>query len=439
MNPTGYLRILPVVLFASLLFACQPNEQTTQNPETAEVPVEAVVDTNEFEYGAPTITALPIDDFTNKGLDYLAEAQHPNGGWGGGSHSAQSVRDPHAVATDPATTAFVAMAMLRTGSTIHSGQYKDHLRKATGYLLKVIEESPESGPQITTQRGTQPQSKLGANIDPMFAAQFLSRIAEDGGSDGEFGSRIRPAIAKCIEKIQGSQATDGSWGREGWAPVLQSTMANSALEMADIAGVEVDSMVLEKSRDYQKSNFDEDGNVNAADGAGIELYSITGNVRANAKEYKEAEYYLDKAKAEGKVSDTATVTEESLIKSGVPSAKAGKMTRAYSQVQTAKSKLTDETVLSGFGNNGGEEFLSYMMTSESMVVSGEEEWQEWHGKMSDRFKKIQNQDGSWSGHHCITSPVFCTAAVVMAVTADRDNFVLELSKGTVGSKNKVSQ
>jgi hypothetical protein len=39
--------------------------------------------------------------------------------------------------------------------------------------------------------------------------------------------------------------------------------------------------------------------------------------------------------------------------------------------------------------------------------------------MSNRLERVQNADGSWSGHHCITSPVFSTAAVLMTLTADR--------------------
>jgi hypothetical protein len=60
-----------------------------------------------------------------------------------------------------------------------------------------------------------------------------------------------------------------------------------------------------------------------------------------------------------------------------------------------------------------------MMTSESLAAGGGEDWEEWHDKMYDRLEKVQNPDGSWSGHHCITSPVFCTAAVILTMTADR--------------------
>ena len=75
-------------------------------------------------------------------------------------------------------------------------------------------------------------------------------------------------------------------------------------------------------------------------------------------------------------------------------------------------RLADEQLLSGFGSNGGEEYLSYLQTSESLVIAGGDEWEPWKKKMGARLAKIQSQDGSWTGHHCITSPVFCTAAVL---------------------------
>jgi hypothetical protein len=32
---------------------------------------------------------------------------------------------------------------------------------------------------------------------------------------------------------------------------------------------------------------------------------------------------------------------------------------------------------------------------------------------------VQNQDGSWTGHHCITGQTFCTAAALLTLMADR--------------------
>ena len=56
-----------------------------------------------------------------------------------------------------------------------------------------------------------------------------------------------------------------------------------------------------------------------------------------------------------------------------------------------------EDVMSGFGNNGGEEFLSYLQTGESMIINKDQSWQNWYENMSGRLLKIQNNDGSWQG------------------------------------------
>ena len=76
--------------------------------------------------------------------------------------------------------------------------------------------------------------------------------------------------------------------------------------------------------------------------------------------------------------------------------------------------------MEGFGNNGGEEFLSFLQTGESLIVNQDETWKNWYDDMSGRIIKIQNTDGSWNGHHCITSPVFCTATSLLLLTVEND-------------------
>jgi hypothetical protein len=60
------------------------------------------------------------------------------------------------------------------------------------------------------------------------------------------------------------------------------------------------------------------------------------------------------------------------------------------------------------------------MTGESLVIGGNNDWKSWYEKMSGRLVQIQNTDGSWNGHHCITSPVFCTATCLLILSIDKD-------------------
>ncbi|MBT8401592.1 MAG: hypothetical protein KJO98_14035 [Rhodothermia bacterium] len=203
--------------------------------------------------------------------------------------------------------------------------------------------------------------------------------------------------------------------------MLQSAAANSALEAAAKAGRKVDQEMLDRSREYQRKNVDTaSGEVRTEAAAGISLYSIASNQRATAPEAKEALDRIKKAKDEGRLEEDADITLDNLQKAGYGRDRAAQVYESYQQNEITKKMLQDDRVLSGFGNNGGEEFLSYMMTSESLVVTGDQQWASWYERMNDLFSRVQNSSGSWSGHHCITSPVFCTAAVILTMTADRD-------------------
>ena len=130
------------------------------------------------------------------------------------------------------------------------------------------------------------------------------------------------------------------------------------------------------------------------------------------------------AKDKGDLKQEAEVSEENLQKIGVDSDRAKNLANANAAAKAQVKRLNDETLLRGFGNNGGEEFLSYLMTSESLIITGGDAWQQWNTKMKSRLAKIQNPNGSWNGHHCISSPVFCTAAVLQCITTDRDAGIL---------------
>jgi hypothetical protein len=83
------------------------------------------------------------------------------------------------------------------------------------------------------------------------------------------------------------------------------------------------------------------------------------------------------------------------------------------------ARLDDKQFVAGFGSNGGEEFLSYMNIAESLVVKGGDAWKKWDSEMTANLNRVQNGDGSWSGHHCITGRTFCTSTALLVLMADR--------------------
>lgn len=370
-----------------------------------------------FIYKTPQRVKASIGD----AMGWIMEAQLKSGGWGAGSHGRQDITDPHAVKADPATTAMVAMAILRCENKIVNGKYSDHLSRALQYLLKQVENSADNDANITDLQGTQPQVKLGQNIDVVLTSQFLTNISDYLNSDVQLKQRVTKCNQVCVAKIQRGQNANGSLKGAGWAGVLQSSFANNAVETAKEKGVKVDEKKLDESRNYQKKNFDvKTQNISTEEAAGVMLYSISGTARASAKEAGEAKSKVEKAKREGKLAATEPVTVGNLKKAGLSDTDAMKYGTAYEINQAAKQQAQREDVMSGFGNNGGEEFLSYLQTGEGLIMSKDVEWKKWYDNITGHLVKIQNDDGSWNGHHCITSPVFCTATSLLILSVNND-------------------
>ncbi len=203
--------------------------------------------------------------------------------------------------------------------------------------------------------------------------------------------------------------------------MLQSSLANNAIETAKDKGANVDEKKLEKSRNYQKGNYDaKSSSAKTEDAAGIMLYSISGSARASAKESRMAKEKIAQAKKQGVIPESAPVTAENLEKAGMNKTDAMKYEAAYEINQSAKYKAQQEDVMSGFGNNGGEEFLSYLQTGEGLIMAKDVEWKKWYDNVRGKLVRTQNQDGSWNGHHCITSPVFCTATSLLILAVNND-------------------
>ena len=94
------------------------------------------------------------------------------------------------------------------------------------------------------------------------------------------------------------------------------------------------------------------------------------------------------------------------------------------QIADIKMQLSDPRFITGFGSIGGEEFFSYLNISDSLHRAGGPEWVRWNTDMKAKILKMQNEDGTWAGHHCITGRVAVTGAAILMLVAGRENVVL---------------
>lgn len=372
---------------------------------------------NEKKHATPQKMLNSINDAAK----WLITAQNKDNGWGAGSHSAQMNRDPHAVDSDPATTAMAAMSLMRVDESGLYGTYKDEIMGALEFINTSVENRSPNSATITSLTGTQIQRKLGNQIDVILSSQFLSNVLEQMSKNDKNYERTKVNLDVCAKLIAENQEQDGSTKGGGWAGVLQSSLAGNALESAEKVGARVDKKALERAQNYQKGNMDEKtGAVETDRAAGIVLYSVSSSSRATAKEARVAKDLMEKGKKEGKLSSDAEINTENLKTIGLSAPEAQRMATAYEVNKQSNKIVQQEDVISGFGNNGGEEFLSYLQSLESMLVAKDNSWKTWYDNIGGRLVRVQEKNGSWTGHHCITSPVFCTATCILFLSIHND-------------------
>jgi hypothetical protein len=368
-----------------------------------------------------------LSDTVNKGLAFLAKHQLKTGGWGQGDEAASmgNGMQDQAAKADVADTSMAVLAFLRAGHTPRSGTHQDAVQKGVDFVLAEIEASDESSLKVTNVTGTRVQAKIGTNADT-FAALVMLAEAHGNMRDGVANARVDAAIKKVVHKIEKNQHENGSWEGQGWAPVLSQALASKGLNRVAQNGTVVSALVLERVEKQAAASFNAQGRSFgvAADAAGVEIYSAaasTSTTRDSAMT-KKAKVNDMKAKAAKAAHQAQFQSPDVPTKAAIDKAQkeyeASDAAAASSQAVLVE-RLGDKQFMAGFGNNGGEEFLSYMLIGETLVQKGGEEWGRWDAAISKLVIGVQNADGSWTGHHCITGRTFCTAAALLVLMGDR--------------------
>ncbi len=337
----------------------------------------------------------PVDSAVSKGLKWLVSTQGKDGGWGQDGGETSYVRQGERLESngnDVANTAVVAEALLHTGTTATRGPYREPLRRAVDFILKHVEQSPAAGLAVTDLTGTQIQRKLGPYIDTFLTSKVLAELDGTMG-DPQYNARVRQDLQKCVAKIENNQLKDGSWNvAGGWAPILGTSMASQSLAIAKQKGAANPQQALDKVEQYTMMASSAPARPTAAAMAGA---ASTVEVSAGVPLYQRAQELEQLTRTEGDRRKNAA------------------------QIKDITGQLSNDRFVTGFGSIGGEEFFSWLNISESLRRTGGPEWQKWNGETKAKLLKLQNEDGTWAGHHCITGRVAVTSAAILLLTADR--------------------
>ncbi len=367
---------------------------------------------------SPAVTAKPIDDTVKRGLAWLIEHQLVDGGWGQGEESTHMGRSMKGMAgqSNVADTAMATLSLLRAGSTPSQGAYADHINRALDFILKEIEASDADSLWVTSVRGTRVQGKIGPYVGTFLSAQLLAEVKGQMRSPAR-NRRIAAALAKVLHKMEKNQREDGGYTGRGWAPVLSQALAVKGTNRAFQQGAMVSRKMRDQSAKWAASKFDQkSGTFSRAGSAGIDLYGTAATVGGLGD--SAASDALEAEELEEVAVNAPTETARDEAKARL--ARMAETKRVQKAANTALvARMSDQKFMNGFGSNGGEEFLSYMLVSETLVAKGGDEWKHWDAAMVRNLNHVQNGDGSWTGHHCITGRTFCTAAALLVLMADR--------------------
>jgi hypothetical protein len=405
-----------------------------------------------------------------KGLQWLVSVQGKDGGWGQDGGETSYVRQGERLESsgnDVANTAVAAEALLKAGNSITAGPYRDSLKRAVEFILQHVETSPADGLAVADLHGTQIQRKLGPFIDTFLAAKLLGDL--DGAMGGrDANARVRKDLEKCVAKIEKNQLKDGSWNIAGaWAPIFGTSLASQSLAMAKVKGVAVAPMAMAKVDTYTKATAepvlaasaaparakiaDEEasagvgvvggvpGGVSGAAAGGV-LGGIMGGVPSAAPPPP-----LGSASGGGVGAVTVGGRIPGYETRGLSASSAGislykdaqeleQFTRTKDdreknakQIEAIETQLSDPRFVTGFGSVGGEEFFSYLNISDSLHRAGGPRWEKWNADMKAKILQMQNADGTWAGHHCITGRVAVTSAAILNLLVDRDPVITPAS------------
>ncbi len=272
--------------------------------------------------------------------------------------------------SDIGVSSMVGIALMSSGTTPIEGKGRTSLKQIRKYILRQTDNMPAN--DITSRTGTQLQNKIGRHAHSFFAALFLSQIMGQGTNPNLVKSSLKRVIAAIVR----AQGRNGDWGGQSWAPILGTVMGWVSLRAADFVGLSVGA-APKKTADHLVRSMKQ--NLNSNRGWMHNLYKNASGIRVLYEMERENESVSQKA-----FKDVL-----------------GLVTR-------------DNTP---FTQAGGEEFLAFHLITETMLKKGGGDWNTWFPVVRDKLINVQNSDGSWTGHHCITSRTFCTAAAVLVLTS----------------------
>ncbi len=293
-----------------------------------------------------------------KGLDWLAKAQHKRGSWSGG--------EGLGVSSEAAMTGLAGVALLSSGNTPTRGPYSAELRRAIYWVLS--QQNRATG--LICSRAEESRSMYGHGFCTLFLAETLGMAGSK-----KLESDIRVALQKAIKLTEGSQSNPTlDWGGWIYTPSGQSDEGSvtvtqvQALRACENAGVHVNKSIMDRAFNYLKKSQCPDGGIayRASPGGAAAMGGSRPPITAAALTclFSAARY------------------DDPLTKS------------------TLAFWLKDNRYLRSVGggtDTAGHFYYTHLYLAEAMYQHGGAAWKEYYPKIRDWLLKAQQDSGAWQG------------------------------------------
>jgi hypothetical protein len=320
----------------------------------------------------------------DKGLKWLLKAQNRDGSWGLDAGTPGDIT----------CTALAGLALLENGVTEREGS-PEQVKALRGAIEYVMKAARNARGDIESSESTLIQGKLGRRVHNFFAVIFLTQVygMRTPGVGSETNEDMRSIIQKLSDIIAKSQESDGSWHKDTWGSLKATGMAWLALRAAAGTGVPIQAAAVEKTVKFVKAQYN----------AGTRMYDSGGKLQSYQALYATAtcvRVMVGMGEGGSKPVTDGCDTFISNCRSG----------------QWRQIFLTIE----------GEDYLSALIMTHSLIWREDERWHSWFGYVRESLMKRQNSDGSWTTTACITGKTFATACAVL--TLDAPNRMLPIQQ-----------
>ncbi|MEM0913801.1 MAG: prenyltransferase/squalene oxidase repeat-containing protein [Planctomycetota bacterium] len=275
-----------------------------------------------------------------------------------------------------------------------------------------------------SNRALNESSRLGIEVDDTVLARSQQAAA---GSDVVVGDRFAArGDAAGIELYAAAKAVSGTAAND---VALRESVVVAAPQLAQVAQ-QAEKVADELERDGEADKAEEirrasrelvivtEGEALDGDIAGRQA-AAAGEL--NAMLFRSEDGRRRYARVAGADAAPASAVADSLDSFGLANGRFNDNAEALAQTRgVVLQRLSDQQFVAGFGSDGGEEYLSYMKIGEGLAgdADAQEAFTHFVKAMKGNLTRVQNQDGSWTGHHCITGRNFCTATALMVMTLD---------------------